>query len=103
MSNQPVTGEMASAAAAMAAPASAVVQPHSSAGMTTQVVRGSLWTLGGQGVTILAAFVATPFVIRLLGAEQYGVLSLINVMIGYLAFADMGMGMASTRFGGEAF
>ncbi len=83
--------------------AGAAVQPDASAGMATRVVRGSLWTLGGQGVALLAAFVATPFVIRLLGAEQYGVLSLINVLIGYLAFADMGMGMASTRFGGEAF
>lgn len=100
MINQPVASEPASP---VAAPASVAAQPGSSAGMTTKVVRGSLWTLGGQGVTILTALVATPFVIRLLGTESYGVLSLINVLIGYLAFSDMGMGNASTRFGGEAF
>src|SRR5712691_4239192 len=72
------------------------------AGMTTRVVRGSFWILGGQGVTMLASLIATPFVIRWLGTEAYGVLALINVLVGYLAFADLGMGTASTRFGADA-
>src|SRR5882672_3597599 len=71
-------------------------------GITSRVVRGSLWNLGGQGVTMLATLVATPFVIRLLGAPGYGVLALVHVLIGYLSFADMGMGTASTRFGSVA-
>lgn len=74
----------------------------SSPGMTTRVVRGSLWSVGGQAVVIATSLVATPFVIRLLGAESYGVLALINVLIGYIAFADLGMGAASTRFGSRA-
>ena len=51
---------------------------------------------------MLATLIATPFVIRLLGPEQYGILALVNVMIGYLSFADLGMGWASTRFASEA-
>src|SRR5262252_5549170 len=78
-------------------------QPNQADGMTTRVVRGSLWTLSGQGVTILASLIATPFVIRLLGTELFGVLSLINVLIGYISFADLGMTTASTRFAGQAF
>ncbi|HYP26520.1 MAG TPA: flippase [Blastocatellia bacterium] len=74
----------------------------SSSGMTTRVVRGSLWSISGQAVVIATSLVSTPFVIRLLGAESYGVLALINVLIGYLAFADLGMGAASTRFGSQA-
>src|SRR5574341_1397091 len=66
-------------------------------GMTTRVVRGGLWSLGGQGMTILASVIATPFIIRLLGSESYGVLSLINIVMGYLTFSDVGMGQASTR------
>jgi hypothetical protein len=69
------------------------------AGMTRRVVGGSLWSAGGQGVTLLASLVATPFVLRLLGAEGYGVLALINVLIGYLAFTGIGVGAASTGFG----
>jgi O-antigen/teichoic acid export membrane protein len=71
-------------------------------GLTSRVVRGSLWNLGGQGVAMLATLVATPFVIRMLGAPSYGVLALVHVLIGYLSFADMGMGTASTRFGSVA-
>ena len=46
---------------------------------------------------------ATPFVIRLLGAEGYGVLILVALIPTYLGFADFGMGMAATRFTSEAF
>jgi O-antigen/teichoic acid export membrane protein len=83
-----------------AAAASTESQPGG--GFTTRVVRGSLWNLGGQAASLLATFVATPFVIRLLGVEGYGLLALINAAIVYLAFADMGMGWASTRFASEA-
>src|SRR5687767_65188 len=83
------------------APASAA-SPRPSGGLTSRVVRGSMWNFGGQGVTLLATLIATPFVIRLLGVESYGLLALINALIVYLAFADMGMGWASTRFASEA-
>jgi O-antigen/teichoic acid export membrane protein len=71
-------------------------------GLTTRVVRGTLWSAGGQGVTLLASFIATPFIIRLAGSEVYGVLALLNVFVGYLTFADMGMGIASTRFAADS-
>jgi O-antigen/teichoic acid export membrane protein len=92
MSNGPTGSDIAMQAAA-ASPGS---------GMTTRVARGSLWTLGGQGAVMLALLVSTPFVIRLLGTEAYGVLALVNVLISYLLFADMGMGNASTRFAAAA-
>jgi O-antigen/teichoic acid export membrane protein len=57
-----------------------------------------MWSLAGQVAAAAAAFVATPVVIRRLGADAYGVLALVNLVTGYLAFADAGMGEASTRF-----
>ena len=71
-------------------------------GLTSRVVHGSFLNLFGQGVTMLATLIATPFVIRLLGPASYGVLALVHVLIGYLSFADLGMGTASTRFGSQA-
>lgn len=76
--------------------------PRPTGGLTSRVVRGSMWNFGGQGVTLLATLIATPFVIRLLGTEGYGLLALINALIVYLAFGDMGMAWASTRFASEA-
>ena len=71
--------------------------------MTKKVVKGSLWTLVGQVVPLSVSLVATPFVIRLLGAEGYGVLILVALIPAYLGFADFGMGMAATKFTSEAF
>jgi O-antigen/teichoic acid export membrane protein len=70
--------------------------------LNQKIVRGSLWSIGGQIAPLLASLIATPFVIRLLGTESYGVFALINVLIGHLSFADLGMGLASTKFGAEA-
>jgi O-antigen/teichoic acid export membrane protein len=71
--------------------------------MVSRVVTGSVWTLAGNLLPLGLSFIATPIVIRLLGAEGYGVFALIGLLPTYLAFADFGMGMASTKFGSEAF
>lgn len=71
-------------------------------GGTGRIVRGGLWYFSGQFVNLLVALVATPFVIRLLGTEKYGLLALINLVVASLAFTDLGMGTASTRFGAAA-
>ena len=68
------------------------------AGMTTRVMHGGAWGLGGNVVVMFASLIATPFVIRGLGVEAYGLLALVNATIGYFGFVDFGMGHASTRF-----
>jgi O-antigen/teichoic acid export membrane protein len=76
---------------------------RSTAGMTTKVVKGSLWTLVGSVAPLAVAFISTPFVIRFLGTESYGVLLLVGLIPTYLMFADFGMGVASTKFASEAY
>jgi O-antigen/teichoic acid export membrane protein len=78
-------------------------QESAKPGMTVKVIGGGLWSLTGQVVTLGASLIFTPFVIRLLGTESYGVLALINLLVGYVSFADFGMGTASTKFGSQAF
>lgn len=51
------------------------------------------------GVSLITA----PFVIRLLGVESYGVLILIALIPTYFSFAEVGMSLASTKFGSEAY
>lgn len=80
-----------------------ITEIRSSAGMTTKVVKGSLWSLLGQALPMAVALVATPFTIRFLGSEGYGVLILVGLIPTYFGFADFGMGIASTKFGSEAF
>lgn len=78
-------------------------QPPSTAGMTSRVVKGSLWTLAGQLAPLGVSFFVTPFVIRMLGPEGYGVLILVALIPGYLGFAEMGMSLASTKFASAAY
>jgi O-antigen/teichoic acid export membrane protein len=66
-------------------------------------MKGSVWTFASQVLPFGVSFFTTPFTIRLLGSEGYGVFILIGLVPIYLAFADIGMGIASTRFGSEAF
>jgi len=71
--------------------------------MTTRVVKGSLWTLVGQVLPLFVSLVSTHFVIKYLGSEGYGIVILVGLIPNYFAFADLGMGMASTKFGAEAY
>lgn len=71
--------------------------------LTTRVVKGSIWTLAGQIAPLGVSLVTTPIVIRLLGAESYGVLVLFVIIPQYLYFADFGMSLASTKFGSAAY
>lgn len=75
----------------------------STAGMTTKVVKGSLWTMIGHVIPLMVSLATMPFTIRLLGSEGYGIVVLIALIPTYLGFADFGMGMASTKFGSEAY
>lgn len=80
-----------------------VEMDNMSKGMTTRVMKGSFWVLIGQLLPLLATFVSTPFVIRYLGSEAYGVLLLISMIPSYFSYMDVGMSLASTRFGSEAY
>lgn len=66
-------------------------------------MKGSIWTLVGQVLPLVASLVAAPFVIRLLGSDGYGLLILIGILPSYFAFADFGMSMASTKFASGAY
>lgn len=76
---------------------------HPTAGMTTKVVKGTLWTLLGVILPICVSVVTTPILTRLLGTEGYGLLVLILLIPQYLSFADFGMNIASTKFASAAF
>ncbi len=70
--------------------------------MARNVLTGGGWSVAGQVLTLVASLVATPFVIRQLGPEFYGLFALINTLVGYVAFADLGMSVASSKFGADA-
>ncbi len=56
----------------------------------------------GQVAALATSLIATPFVLRLISPSQYGFLSLVTSILSYVVLADLGMGMASTRFAADA-
>lgn len=68
--------------------------------------KSAAWSLSGNVLPMLAALAAVPFLMRHLGQERLGVLSLVWVIVGYFSFLDMGLGravtvaVASSRSGG---
>src|SRR2546427_2317505 len=62
-----------------------------------RLARHGMFNLIGQGVPFLAAFLAIPPLIRGLGTDRFGVLTLAWMVIGYFSLFDLGLGRALTQ------
>jgi O-antigen/teichoic acid export membrane protein len=56
----------------------------------------------GQAAPLLVAVIAIPFVVRGLGTERFGLLSMAWVIMGYFTIFDLGLGRATTKYVAEA-
>ena len=61
------------------------------------VVLNSLWNFAGQISPLVLAAFAIPILIRQLGIDRYGVLTLVWILVGYFSLFDFGMGRAITK------
>ena len=57
----------------------------------------SVWNLVGLGLPLLVALVSIPILIRGLGTDRFGILTLAWVVIGYFSLFDLGLGRAVTK------
>lgn len=77
--------------------------PHDSAGVRgASLARNSVINLAGQLLPAILAIAATPYLIRALGVERFGLLSLAWVVLGYLSMFDLGLGRATIKKLSEA-
>jgi len=67
----------------------------------TLIVRNTAFNITGQILPGIIGIIAMPFVIRGLGTEAFGILSLAWLVVGYFALFELGMGKATTKFAGE--
>lgn len=59
--------------------------------------RNTIWNILGAGVPFLLGVVTIPYLIKNVGVESFGILSLIWTMIGYFSIFDFGLGRALTQ------
>lgn len=65
------------------------------------IARNTLLNLVGQITPRVVGLAAVPFIVRGLGTDSYGVLSLALVVLGYFSLIDLGLGSGSTKFVAE--
>ncbi len=66
------------------------------------LARNTLINLAGQGAPLLIAFLAIPLLMKRLGVDRFGVLTLAWMVIGYFSLFDLGLSRAMTRQVAEA-
>src|ERR1700686_3227509 len=57
-----------------------------------------LWSWTGVAANLFVGFIITPFIIRRLGVEQYGIWGLIFSVLDYFWFFDLGLNTAVCNF-----
>lgn len=62
------------------------------------LVRNAIWNLSGQILPLIAAILVIPFLLKSLGAEGFGLVTIIWTLIGYFSLFDFGLGRALTKF-----
>ncbi len=66
------------------------------------MARNTVINLIGLIIPLGVGFLTIPFVIKILGTQRFGVLSLVWVVFGYFGLFDLGLGRAITKFAAEA-
>src|SRR5882762_6152548 len=61
------------------------------------LVRNTVFNLTGQSIPLVAALFAIPLLIRGLGTDRFGVVTLAWILIGYFSVFDLGFGRALTQ------
>jgi O-antigen/teichoic acid export membrane protein len=64
-------------------------------------IRNILWSLLGEGAPMAAAIISIPLLMRGVGVERFGALTLLWAVLGYLAVLDMGLVRASIQIVAE--
>lgn len=65
---------------------------------TQVIVAGVMWSFTGQGCLLLLSFLATPYIVRRLTLDVYGIYALSGVVANYLGLFEFGMGAGVTKY-----
>lgn len=60
------------------------------------IKKNIIWNFVGSGLPLIAAILCIPYLIRHLGNEAFGILTLVWALVGYFSLFDLGVGRALT-------
>src|ERR1043166_2774185 len=58
----------------------------------------TIYQIGAQVAPAIAAIVAIPLLLRQLGSELFGIVTIFSTALLYFTMLDLGLGRAATRF-----
>lgn len=64
-------------------------------------MRNVVWNFAGNALPILAGLVAVPILIKALGIERFGILTVAWAVVGYFGVFDLGLGRALTKLAAD--
>lgn len=65
------------------------------------LARNTVWNLLGQSVPLVVAIFAIPLLVKGLGTDRFGFLTIVWMVIGYFSLFDLGLGRALTKLVAE--
>lgn len=65
------------------------------------LARNAAWNMVSQGLPMAVALVSIPWLVRGLGTERFGVMTLSWMVLGYFSLFDLGLGRALTKLVAE--
>src|SRR5579872_6306512 len=65
------------------------------------ITKNWIVNLFGQGLPLLVGLLAVPWLLRYLGVERFGILSIAWALLGYMGQFDLGLGRATTKYVAE--
>src|ERR1700688_478328 len=64
--------------------------------------RNTAFNLGGEVAAFCIGLICIPYVIKTLGTDVFGILSIAWMLLGYMSLFDLGLSRATTKFVAEA-
>ncbi|MBI4686411.1 MAG: flippase [Nitrospirae bacterium] len=68
---------------------------------TRALTRNTVWNLGSYVLPLLIAVFTIPVLIKHIGIDRFGILTLVWAIIGYFSLSDLGLGRALTKIVAE--
>ncbi len=65
------------------------------------IAKNTIFNLVGQVLPMVIGVLTIPYIVRGLGAAQYGILSIAMMLLGYFNIFDLGLGRATVKFVAE--
>ena len=78
--------------------AAEVIAPGGRSGVIRSIGVNTVYQIASQLVPAVAAIAAIPFLLRRLGYDVFGIVTIFSTTLAYFAMLDLGLGRAATRF-----